>query len=303
MRLLKTLVLVLLGVQVTFAQPADTLLTDLEEIARFRDARAMGIDGYGLLYVVDAGDATIIQLDTEGEVLETMGGVGKGDYEFDDPSDIDPSTGVALLIADAGNNRVKRFSREFLHLGSISLDMSSFSVAQAAGRGGFREDDGSPFEHSQGRPIAVAATLSGELYAIDEEQGVVVKWNPSGDIERVFGGYDDAGGALSEPVALAIDVDGNVYVGDRGHAAVIVFDSFGSYMRRLADGHAGNVNGLARLRDGILVVLDDKLLVYDLNGSLRHTMAVDVDEPMVDAAVLDDALFILTPNRLVRTYP
>jgi hypothetical protein len=283
------------------SQPIDTLFADPVLVSRFAEARAMGVDQYGLLYVVDAGDATIRQLDPTGEVLATMGGPGKGDYEFDDPSDIDPSNGVVFLIADAGNNRVKRFSREFLHLESIPLDVSSLNPS--AGRGGFRENDGSPLEYVQGRPIAVAGTMSGEIYAIDEEEGVVVKWNPSRDVSRVFGSYGDGAGALVEPVALALDVEGNVYVGDRGHGAILVFDRFGAYIRRLADGHAATVAGLAAFRDGLLVVLADRILVYDLNGLLRRTLALKVDGAYVDAAVRKDALYVLLSDRLYMVYP
>jgi DNA-binding beta-propeller fold protein YncE len=296
------LVLVVLATGRTAAQEADTTITEVSTLATFQDPIALAADPVGVLYVVDATSSSITRISPAGVVLSTHGGPGRGEYRFDEPSDIDVSAGLIWLVADAGNSRIKRYSSEFLHLASMPVDLSSFAVQQSAGRGGFREEEGAPLEYAAGRPISVAATISDETFAIDAESGSVVKWDASRRIERAFGKIE-GDKQLVEPVSIAADVEGNVYVADRGLEAVLVFDRFGTYIRVLADGLARDIETVYTRGQRLFVVLPNRLLVYDLNGLLLRTYDVRLGEPLRDVAVADEALFLLTVRRLVRAEP
>ena len=90
--------------------PADTTARPVTEVARFRDARALASDPVGRLYVVDAAEAVVVVLSPEGVPLSVLGGPGTGDYGLIEPAGIDPTNGLELLVADAGNARIQRFS-------------------------------------------------------------------------------------------------------------------------------------------------------------------------------------------------
>lgn len=282
------------------AQHVDTTITSGTPIAKFSDPRAVAVDPAGVLFVVDASTCTVIRLTQSGRRLSVHGGPGSGEYEFDAPSDIDVSAGLIWLVADEGNGRIKRYSSEFLHLGSMPVDLSSFVVTQSAGTGGFREEEGDPLRYSGGRPIAVAGNLSDETFAIDANSGVVIKWNSARRIERVFGGMGQLRGALVDPVSLAVDANGHVYVADRGLKAVVVYDRFGTFARRIADGLADGITAVSVADDRLIVVMPYRLGVYDLRGTLLRTYGLDLGEPLRDASVANGAFFVLTEHRLIR---
>jgi hypothetical protein len=284
------------------AQEADTTIAGGTTLMEFQDPVAVAVDVADVLYVVDAVTCSITQLTTTGEVLSTHGGPGRGEYKFDAPADIDVSAGMVWLVADAGNSRIKRYSSEFLHLASMPVDISSFVVQQSAGRGGFREEEGAPLMFANGRPISVTATLSDEMYAIDGESGSVIKWDSSRRIERVFGATE-GNSILVDPVSIASDVDGKVYVADKGLDAVVVFDRFGTYLRTLADGLATDIESVYTRGERLLVVLPHRLMMYDTAGTLLRTYDVELGEPLRDVAVADGAFFLLTERRLVRAMP
>ncbi|MFV1980069.1 MAG: NHL repeat-containing protein [Rhodothermia bacterium] len=291
-----------LGSSPALAQDADTTITEATTLAVFQDPVALAADPTGVLYVVDAVTSSITRLTPAGEVISTYGGPGRGEYQFDEPSDIDVSAGLVWLVADAGNSRIKRYSSEFLHLASMPVDVSSFAVQQSAGRGGFREEEGAPLQYASGRPISVAATISDETYAVDAENGTVIKWDASRRIERVFGTTEGAL-LLVDPVSVAVDRNSNVYVADRGLDAVLVFDRFGTYLRMLAENIARDVESVYTRGERMFVVLPHRLLVYDLDGLLLRVYDVRLGEPLRDVAVADGAFFLLTERRLVRAMP
>ncbi len=283
------------------AQPVDSLLTRMDTLAFFEDARALSADRVGRLYVLDGAKATLTQLSSEGIILNTWGGPGQGDYEFDDPSDVDPSEGLVIWVADAGNGAIKRFSSEFLHLETLSL--AEAQAGQRAGYTGFREREGNPDTDLVGRPLAVGQTISEDLFALDLERNAVIKWDADRRVERIFGGYDDGAGALSDPVALELGSEGQVFVADQGHEAVMVYDRFGQFLHRLADGIATEVSSLAMHRNRLLIVLPARILVYEATGRLAITYAVDIGDPLVDVAVAGQHLYLLTASHLFRINP
>ncbi len=278
----------------------DTTLSVGTVIAEFTDAAAVAVDPNGDVFVVDASKSTLTRLNSNGELVAVYGGPGSGEYELDSPEDIDVSAGFVWVVADAGNGRVKRFSSEFLHLQSIPLDLSSFAVTQSAGSGGFREEEGDPLRYAGGRPVAVAANLSDETFAIDANRGVVVKWNPARRLERVFGGPAELRGALVEPVGLAIDKEGRIYVADHAQAAVLVYDRFGTFMRRIADGLAADVVEVTVVGGRLLVVTPDRVSVYSTEGALVGRYRLDLGEPLRDVSVANGAFMVLTERRLIR---
>ncbi len=141
------------------------------------------------------------------------------------------------------------------------------------------------------------------MYAVEEVQGLVLRWDDRRRFDRIVGGFDTGEGALREPVDLALGPDGRLFVADRGHAAVLVYDRFGLYLRRIASGTARDLRAVAVVGDRLVLVLPGRLLVYSLDGRLLATLAVQLDELLVDVAGTERGLVVLTPTRLFATDP
>ena len=286
---------VLLAVQ---AQTADTTLAQWTPLATFVDARAVAVDPSGAIYVVDAGRDAVVKLDANGAVVATLGGPGLGANSFDGPADVDPTNGLVLLVADAGNGRLQQFSRQFALLASLRLVDVDAALGQDAVvySGVDQEAAGAP----AGAPVAVASSPSNETFAVDALQGVVFKWDRNRRLERVIGTVDDGDGVLVEPVALAVDRQ-TLYVVDPGQSAVQVYDTFGGYVRTLQPQGGASLRSIFLAPNAVWLVMPDRLVHYNTRGRQEGSLDLALEAPVVDAAWHQGQLFALTSMTLYRT--
>lgn len=254
----------------------------------FRDGRAVGIDPSGRMYVADAGDDRVHILASNGSAISVVGGSGSGEYAFLTPSGVDPTNGLTLIVADAGNSRIQRFSRDGRLTASIPVPVNPEGVIL-----------GRPAE-AEGIPRDVVEAQTGELYTIEELRGVVIRWDEHRSVQRVIGGPEDGEGRLQSPVALAIDPEGRLLVADNRLRSVQIYDTYGSYLGRIAGGTAVGVRSVAVSDTHIAVILENAILWYDLNGLFLSRNELDVPHPLVDAAFYQDQLVVLTARRLYR---
>jgi DNA-binding beta-propeller fold protein YncE len=264
-------------------------------IARFRDARALAVDPLGRLYVADAGRDVVRILDRDGAALGTLGGVGTRAGEFDGPADVDPTNGQTVWVADAGNGRVQHVSAEGLYLETLPVGPSVLE----GGEQRFLDDgrDGAAVQ-GDGRPIAVASTSGDAVVAIDGRHDLLLKWDAQRRPERLIGSVG-RGDAPQRPVALALDGPRRLYVADRAQEAVLVYDLFGTFLRRLDTPPLPRLRALT-VHDGRLWIVcaervyvwspDDRTTTYDPN----------VEPALVDVAPRGDDVFLLTATRLYR---
>ncbi len=276
----------------------DTLAVQLLSLA-FEDARSLALDAQGMLYVTDAGASTVIVLSANGVPLRTLGGPGTGDYAFLGPADLDPTNGLVLTVADTGNGRIQRFSRDGRLLDTLPVPTGRND--RAGQPFGTRDTAGDDRRLGQGRPVAVASAVTGELFVVEETEGVVLRFDDRRDFDRVVGGMDAGEGALRTPIGLALGPEGRLFVADRGRAAVLVYDAFGQYLRRIGNGQLAGVVAVAVVGERLAVVLPHTVRLYDLDGRLLATLAIPTDEPLVDVAGTTEALYLLTPTRLFRS--
>jgi DNA-binding beta-propeller fold protein YncE len=292
------------GLQTAMAQrPApDTVVTGGSLVGHFEDAQSVALDPAGRLYVADAGRDAVVRLSPVGSRYESaaLGGSGTGEGEFDAPADVDPTNGLVIVVADAGNARLQRFSAEFQHLESLPVQGDATAQRDPArGQPVYQRTDPGLQDFGDGRPVSVAVNPSDETFALDGDRGVVVKWDAARRVVRVWGGFEDGARRLTDPVALAYRED-RLYVADPGRGAVVVYDEFGGPVRTLARPLAEGVRNVAADDEALYVVLPRRVLTYSLRGRLRRVTGVNLDAPLVDAAPSEDALFLLTASRLLR---
>jgi len=234
-------------------------------------------DGAGRLYVVDAAASEVVVLDASGVVLDRLGGTE--DQAFLDVTDVDPTNGQAVFVADAGTGRIVRFTAEGRAVKVVAVPRVM--------------DLDTPARAGDGRPVAVAAGPGNTLYAIEAERGVVLHWDTDRQLDRVIGGRTSAM-PLRAPSALAIADAGALLVADGDR--VVVFDAFGAFTQEHPAGPLGRVVNVAVAEGVALAVGPTAILRLDGGGGVP----TELGEALVDVAVASSYVYLLTRTRLVR---
>ena len=293
-------ILTLFQLGVLYAQQADTTISDFAQIAGFKDAISIAASPRGLIYVVDQGSSSIHEFDEEAQYLRELGGPGAAAGQFDEPMDIDPTNGLILVVADAGNGRIQRFSHEFLFLESLTLDNFDRSNRDSfSGQPRYRQDEDAE-RIGSGRPVAVLTSPDNRMYAIDGEERVIVEWDQDRNIVQVIGEYSEGEGALLNPVSFELGSDGSLFVLDKDLGAIRVYDSLGGYLRVMGVGQLERASFIERIEHLIVVGLPDRFLVFHERGLMERTIELNLQAPVIDLLYKNGQLYLLTPRNLLR---
>jgi len=261
-------------------------------VAQFEEARALAVDPRGRLYVADAGRDVVAILEPNGTRRAVLGGAGTRPGTFDTPSDVDPTNGQLLLVADTHNGRVQRFSGEGQYLESLPIGRPERGPS---GEWTFENERGGPPVQGGGEPIAVARDDEGAVFVLDARDRRLLKWSDLGQSETLLVGPE---GRLQDPVALAVGPDRRLYVADAGRDAVHVYDPFGTFRRRVSGFSGVAVRALTVHRGRLWAVADDRVLAWDRTTGRVAEHPVDLAEPLVDVALTRDHAYLLTETQL-----
>lgn len=279
-------------------QPADTLLTTGQVLHRFVDAQAVAVDPQGRIYVADAGPNVVYRLSPLGEEQAALGGTGTEAGQFDEPKAIDPTNGLVVFVADAGNGRIQQFSRNDLFLSALPVPRIT-PGAGGAQRASFRAAEVEVAAGEEGRPIDVAVSDAGDRYVLEAETGQVLRWDFNGRLVASFGQTFRADPPLAGPVALAL-LGETVFVADQATAVLHRFDGFGTYLGTWKLPDLSPVQDLWAERAGLMVLQEDRIIWLNPEGDLTQRWLLDFGEPIRGLAASDTALYLLTMTRLYR---
>ena len=181
----------------------------------------LAVDGSGNVYVADYWDHRVRRINASGRI-QTIAGTGHEGFSGDGglatqarlsgPSGLAVDSAGNVYVADRGNHRVRR------------IDPSGqIETIAGTGHGGYSGDGGPATQARLSEPFGLAVDGLGNVYVADKADHRVRRIDPSGQIETIAGtghrGYSGDGGPAAEaqlhdPVALAVDGSGNVYVAD-----------------------------------------------------------------------------------------
>ncbi len=189
--------------------------------AQLSKPQSVAVDSTGNVYIADTQNNRVREVTMDGSI-NTFAGNGNGGYSGDGgpavSAQLNQPYGLAfdgsgsLYIADFNNSRVRKVTPDG-------------NIATVAGNGGtfFAGDGGPAVSSSLNRPQSVAVDSSGNLYIADTQNNRVRMVDSNGIITTIAGvgsaGSSGDGGPavkaqLAVPGSVAVDSDGNLYIGD-----------------------------------------------------------------------------------------
>lgn len=222
--------------------------------AQFDNPVALVSDLKGHLYVADSGNHVIRKVSASGEVSTLAGSPGKAGFkdgasqagQFNSPSGLALDAQGNLYIADSNNNRIRK----------LSADGTTLSTVAGSAQQGLQ--DGPALQARFFSPRDLVFNSQGELLISDGFNHTLRKLSADGKTVSTVAGNGEPGNRegqgsaarLSEPVGLAVDATGTVYIADSGNNMVKTFSPSGELKILAGNGEGRYKNG--PLREGSL---------------------------------------------------
>jgi sugar lactone lactonase YvrE len=184
--------------------------------ARFDAPVGVAVDERGNVYVADTYNDRIRLISREGNVT-TIAGAGRPGYAdgrahevlFDTPCGLAVSSDGSLIVADTGNNLLRRVAQD----GQVTTITTNFSHDENSGQ--------------LSRPVGLAATHDGFLYVTELEKSRVIQVAPDGTANVIAGsgpGFAEGDGQsvarFNQPTGIAVTRRGELFVVDSGNYLV-----------------------------------------------------------------------------------
>jgi sugar lactone lactonase YvrE len=205
-------------------------------LAQLKNPEAAIVDTNGNIYIADAGNSRIRKVDAMTGIITTIAGTSTSGFGGDngpatsamlaDPLDICMDKDGNIYIADYGNARIRKVNA----LTGIITTIAGNGVASYSGDGS--KADTSAIGGIQG----ICIDAWGNLFLASVSESRVIKLDTSGFLSTTAGtgiGYLYNGDSIAantaqvNPVKVAVDDTGNVYIAEYHNFRVRKVDTFG----------------------------------------------------------------------------
>ena len=241
--------------------------------AYFYNPRGVAVDSSGNIYIADTNNQRIRKVNTSG-IITTIAGNGIPGSAGDGgaatnanlyyPSDVAVDSSGNIYIADTSNQRIRKVN-------------TSGIITTIAGTGvyGFSGDGGAATSAQLRSLYGVAVDSSGNVYIADTYNYRIRKVNTSGIITTIAGngisGFSGDGGAavnayLYNPLGVAVDSSGNVYIADTNNSRIRKVNTSGIITTIAGNGISGSAGDGGNAYDANLNAPWD--ITLDSSGNL-----------------------------------
>ena len=173
-------------------------------------ARQVGVDSKGDVYVTDRDNHRVQKFTAEGRWVRSWGGMGKNKDQFNQPFGLAVDRENNLIyVVDTWNNVVKQFDPQGKLLRLIPPKNAGFFG-----------------------PRSIAIGMGGMIYITDTGHQRVIKYDGKGMYIREWGTLGAGKGQFNEPVGIAVDAQENVYVADMNNRRIQKFDKDGKFLAK-----------------------------------------------------------------------
>lgn len=250
----------------------------------FKNAVSITTDGKGFIYVLDKDRNEISKLDSNMNLIKRLGDFGWNQGQFNNPTYIDGSSGLDILVSDPSNYRIQRLDLNLAFITELKTTTETFLP-----------------EFKFNNPVSTLVVNSNDIYVIDYDNRRVVIFPKGTNPNNSFGDYKTSKIPLLEPVKLLKDNNNFIYIYDKGYKGILKFDSFGNFVQKLS---LNNIKTFS-IYNGQLYILttDNKITIFDPpSNSYKEEMNLP---PGYDSSKITDILiynsekyFILEKNKL-----
>ncbi|WP_263382071.1 NHL domain-containing protein [Granulicella arctica] len=187
-------------------------------------------DGQGNYFFADTGNNVVREITTSTGNISVVAGNGSAGYGGDGSAatagQLNGPTGVAvdaagnLFISDSKNNRIRE----------VSAATTLLSTIAGTGASGYAGDNGYAASATLNNPTGIALDNTGVLYVADTGNHALRAFSTHNGIVVTLAGTGRQGYAgdgsvpqlalLNAPSAVAIDLNGNIFVADTGNAVI-----------------------------------------------------------------------------------
>ena len=234
------------------------------EAGHFNTPQAMGISQNKIVYVVDTGNNRIQLFDLNGTFIKSIGGFGFTSDKYDRPIDIWVHSLINIYIADYNNRRIQRYDGNMNYLSTLT------------------SNDGLEVQFQFYETLSCVVNSQQDLFVLDAGDNKIVKFNRNGQAERSFGDYESGDGQLVQPIQMDIVAQKYIIVSDIEHKAIMVYDFFGSYLKKIISEQWIAPSGLAVTDQGEILVADPvskKIFIISTDFTIVKEIGTALQKP------------------------
>lgn len=259
------IIVITLASSYSYAQPIQSIYSGLDK------ASSISVTTNSI-YVVEQGKDRLIKLDHAGNLMDTMGGRGSGDYQFSKPVDVDATNGLKIFVTDQNNRRIQVFDRRGQFLSSIS---ESASVV-----------------HSRNyHPDQLSVSNLGEIYFWDNESRLIRSFDLDYNFEDGF--------RISSDIKSVDDIQSTsteILILDRSSETIHKLSPNGGYSGFYP---AKGVLAFYINEQGFWYAFEDRVILEKQNGDIQKLNFGEKVQP-VDMHVQSGRIYILTNSDLYK---
>jgi predicted membrane-bound mannosyltransferase/sugar lactone lactonase YvrE len=176
----------------------------------FWGPRGVAVDQNGNVYITDTGNKRVVVFDGNGNFISEFGSYGMDSGQFDEPVGIAVAKNGEVYVADTWNQRIQVFTPD------ASGKNFTFSRVWSVDAWGNQSTENKPF---------LALDDAGNVFVTDPADYRVLEFSSNGQIIHGWGQYSSGIDGFGNPVGIAIDGDGHVWVMDSANNFAMRFSA------------------------------------------------------------------------------